>query len=800
MLISLNWLKNYIDLEGISPEVIEEKLTISGLEVDEIIDEAKNFENFVVGFVKDKKKHPNADRLSLCIVDDGTEEHPVVCGAPNVEAGQKIAFAKVGAVIPNGEFKIKKAKIRGEVSKGMICAEDELSLSDDHSGIMVLDEDLSNGTPLAKALGKDDVVFDIEVTPNRADALSHIGVARDLAALLDKELKKPEIKSDEISSASSDEASIEIENEIACPRYVGKVVKNVTVKESPNWLKKNLISIGLRPINNVVDVTNYVLHEVGQPLHGFDLDKLAGKKIVVKNASEGEKFVTLDSKERELKATDLMICDGEKPVAIAGVMGGENSEVSETTKNVLIESAYFDPSTIRKTSKRLTLSTDASYRFERGCDPSIADWAARRAAQLLAEVADGEVCKGEIDVYPNEIKERSVELRFKRVEKVLGYQVPEKEITKIMNGLQFNIVEENDEKLVVGVPTFRNDIEREIDLIEEVARIYGYEEIPAVEKIAVTLDEKVNESAFGNKAREISVGLGFNEIITNSLLNSELANIFGKPISVMNPQTSEMTHLRPSLLPGALYTISKNLKVKENNLTLFEIGKTFNKLNDGIDSFKDFIEIENLQLVISGYAKEDEWYEKSRKFDVYDLKGYVEHFIDSLFPGVETTEEYYMEGKEIFEYAYSVKIGKTEIGLGGKVNTDITDKFDIDEDVFAFNFNLTELAKISSKERKFEELLKYPKIYKDFAFILDKDILVETVIKTINNGTSKLLKNVKLFDIFESKNLGEGKKSLAFELEFYDKTKTLTDEVVDKEFRKAIKAVESKLNGKLRGE
>ncbi|MBI9070295.1 MAG: phenylalanine--tRNA ligase subunit beta [Melioribacteraceae bacterium] len=801
MNISLNWLKKYIDLEGVSVDTIEEKLTTSGLEVEEIIDQNKNFENFVVGYVKEKKQHSNADKLSVCIVTDGTVDYNVVCGAPNVDAGQKIAFAKVGAVVPNGGFEIKKAKIRGEVSLGMICAEDELGLGDDHSGIIVLDDTLEVGTPLADALGMNDVIIEISITPNRADALSHIGVARDLAALLKQPLRLPEIEIEEVGTESAELASIEIENTDSCKRYVGKVVTDVEIKDSPDWMKKCLTAIGLRPINNVVDVTNFVLHEIGQPLHGFDLDQLAGKKIIVKNAKAGEKFVTLDSKERELKDTDLMICDAEKNVAIAGVMGGENSEVTETTKNILIESAYFDPSSIRKTSKLLGLSTDASYRFERGCDPNISLWAAKRAAQLLAEVSGGKVCKGEIDVYPYVVEPKICEVRYARITKILGFEIPVEEVKDCFGKLGFEILEETEEKLKVSVPTFRHDIEREIDLIEEVARIHGYDDIPAVEKIFVTLDAKVDEAMFVNKARETVIGLGFNEIVTNSLLNEDIASVFGNPISVLNPQNQGMTHLRPSLIPGSLQTISKNLKVKENSLKFFEVGHTFNQLEKKeIKDFEDFTEIENIQIAICGKAANTEWFASERNFDFFDLKGFVNEFEAKLGLAVSLKDNYITESDEIFEYSFTKSFKKNIVGKGGKVNSKLLSRFDIEQDVFIFSFNITALKELTVGKKKFQELLKYPKVIKDFAFILDKSVSNEKVISVISNETSNLLKNIKLFDIFESKNLGEGKRSLAYQLEFYDSKRTLTEEEVDKEFRKAIEVVKSKLNGELRGE
>lgn len=800
MKISLNWLKNYIDLNNVSIQEIDDKLTAAGLEVEEVIDQGARLDKFVVGYVKDKQKHPDADKLSVCVVSDGTEHYNVVCGAPNVEAGQRVAFAKVGAVVPNGEFKIKKAKIRGEVSMGMICSEDELGLSDNHDGIIVLDDSAEIGVPLAEALGVNDVVFDISVTPNRADALSHFGVARDLAALFNKDFKVPKIDYKEAEKESSEFASVEIENKESCRRFVGKVVTGIKIGESPEWLKERLLAVGSRPINNVVDVTNFLLHETGQPIHAYDLDTLEGQKIIVRNALPGEKFITLDSKERTLAATDLMICDGSRSVGIAGVMGGENTEVTGETKNILIECAYFDPSSVRKTSKTLGLSTDASYRFERGCDPEITKYVAQRCAQLVAEVAGGEIANGEIDIYPKPIEHKKVEARFNRINKVLGYNIEKEQVTNIFTRLGFGIVEKSDEKLLVDVPTFRHDIEREIDLIEEVARIYGYDEIPAVEKIAVTLDKKTDQSEFAGSVKETLAGLGFYEVITNSLLNQEIASQFGRPVKVMNPQTTEMSNLRTSLLPGVLSTISKNLKVKEFDLKLFEIGEIFNlKSEKEIKSFEDFSEDESLLITVCGKTSESKWYEKERSYDFYDLKGFITEFLRKKSLDNVLNDSYNQQGDNIFEYTFSKSFKGEVIGAGGKVKNEVLKQFDIKEEVFAFSFNLTLLKGIGSKAQKFDELLKYPKIIRDFAFVLETKTESGAVSDFIKKKSSDLLKKVQLFDIFESDSLGKGKKSLAYQLEYYDKSRTLTEEEVDKDFWNIIEKIKTEFNAELRG-
>lgn len=798
MIVSLNWLKEYVDLNGISVKDIVDKLTTSGSEVEEVIDRSSEFENITIAKVEDVKKHPNADKLSVCKVNDGTKIYDVVCGAPNVKTGQTVAFAKVGAVIPNGKFEIKEAKIRGEKSSGMICAEDELGLSDDHSGIMILDENLKIGEPLAKALNMDDVILEVAITPNRSDELSHIGLARDLSAIFNRSLTIPKIKTCYTLVDKNKFAEIKIENLSACPRYCGIVVKNVKVDESPKWLKDRLTGIGLRPINNIVDITNFVLHEVGQPLHAFDLDKISGSEIVVKNFSGEGKFTTLDSKERNMRSSDLMICDAEKPVAIAGVMGGENSEVTSTTKNILIESAYFNPSSIRKTAKRLGLSSDASYRFERGIDPNGTLAAGLRTAELIKEIAGGEIINEIIDIYPNKIEPKFLSVRFSRIERILGFKISNENVKSIFMGLKFDITKESDDLLEVKVPTFRNDIEREIDLVEEIIRIYGLDEIPPVQKISLSLDKKVDETDFENSIRNKFTALEFNEVICNSLLSEEKIIDGKNPIKVLNPQSTEMSTLRTSLLPGILMNISRNLKVKENDLMFFEIGQVFSKKNYEIKSFEDFEENQNLTFAVCGERINSTWYQKSQNFDIYDLIGINDNIIEQLNINAKIEKKYNLESN-VCEFGFEQKIGSNVIGTGGKLKKEILEKFEISKDVYFAEYNLSQLRKLDKLVRKSQPLLKYPKVFRDFSFILDKKITYSEVLNTIKDSSSKLLKNVNLFDIFESETLGSDKISLAFQLEYFDETKTLREDEIDVEFWKTIEAVKTKFNAELRG-
>src|ERR1035437_6992561 len=801
MKISLNWLKQYVSIENIPLNDLLNKLTLSGLEVEDVNDESSKLKNIIVGFVKEKKKHPNADKLSLCVVSTGDEDFQVVCGAPNVEVGQKVIFAKIGAVIPHGNFTIAKAKIRGIESFGMLCSESEIELSDDHSGLKILDHSLKEGTPISEALGLNDVLLEIGITPNRPDALSHYGIARDISAIYNFELKYPAFNLIESNQGISKLAQIEIEDTLNCPRYSSRVVTDVNVKESPTWLKESLRKIGLRQINNVVDVTNFVMHELGQPLHAFDLDKLAGRKIIVKSTISESTFKTLDSKNRKLAPGTLMICDAEKPVAIAGVMGGENSEVSDKTKNILIESAYFSPSGIRKTSKFLGLGTDASYRFERGTDPEGTMFAANRAAQLIAELGEGKIAKGVIDIYPVKINDKLIVLRINRIEKILGYHVPEENILQILQKLGIKIQSNNHSELQLSVPPFRPDIEREIDIIEEVARIYGYDNIPTVEKIYSTLAKKYDESAFVDELKSMAVSLGFFEMINNPLQSVSSASLTGIGIPLLNPQSQDMAYLRTSLISGALEVASRNFKHGEKNLMLFEIGNVFNKINpDTINSFDDFTEKTKLLFIITGNEREKEWNNPQSPFDFYSLKGLVNSFNSKFLLDNVLNDSYYFIQNRIFDYSFDKKAGNDVIGFGGKISQQVLKQLDINQDVFCFEFDVLSLkTALPSGKRHYKELLKFPKVLRDFAFIFDKSVTYTEVIEHIIKASSGLLKSVKIFDLFESDSLGDNKKSMAFALEFYDNDKTLAEEEIDKEFNKLIASVSDNFNAKLRG-
>lgn len=799
MKISLNWIKEYVNLDSISSDEIIDKLTMSGLEVEDFEDQNKKYSGIIVGLVKDVQKHPNADKLTVCTVFDGSSDLQVVCGAPNVAIGQKVVFATIGSIIPNGNMEMKKVQIRGVESNGMICAEDELGFSDDHTGIVVLDNNLTAGTAISEALGLNDVILEVAVTPNRPDALSHIGVARDLAAIFNRDLRIPKLDFQESQQDIKQLAKVEIEDKMNCPRYSAKVVSGLTIKESPDWLKNKLKKIGLRPINNVVDVTNFILHELGQPLHAFDLDQVSEKKIVVKSFNSQLQFKTLDSKERVLPAGTMMICDGKREVAIAGVMGGENSEVTQATKNILIESAYFNPTSVRRTSKKLQLSTDSSYRFERGTDPSNTVYAAQRAAQLIASIAGGDIAKGVIDEYPGKIRQKEITFRLNRMNKLLGYDVPKSEVIRIFQKLGINLLKDMGESLEVIIPTYRPDIEREVDLIEEVARIAGYEKIPAIEKVSITLHKRKDDFEFDVTIREMIAALGFNEMVNNPLVPENEAKVFGDPIEIANPQSRDMAYLRTSLLVSALSAISNNIKKGEKDLAVFEIGNTFKKLKASLDTFQDFEEKKKLLLVLSGKKLTRKWYSGEIEYDIYDLKGVVSTFFSKISLDYVLNDSYNSIQNKIYEYYFSVNFKDSAFGAGGRLNQNVLKSFDINQPVYAFECDVDIMKQFKGSQRAFDELLKYPKVYRDFAFLFNKSINYSSVKEFILKESDKILKSVELFDLFESSDIGNDKKSMAFNLEYYDYSRTLTDEEVDKDFQKLINKVTKHFSAILRG-
>ena len=644
MKISLNWLRQYIDVNIPVNELVK-GLTDLGIEVESVENQADRLDKFVIGRVIEKVKHPNADKLSVCKVDAGTGELlNIVCGAPNVDSGQTVCVALVGAVVPNGGFEIKKAKLRGEISEGMICSAKELEIGDDHAGIMVLETDKPVGSPFADYLEQNDVIFDISITPNRGDLLSHLGIARELGALLNSKLIEPEVKFNDSGNDISSANNVRISDSKSCLRYCGSLVKGVTVKESPKWLKDNISSAGLRPVNNIVDVTNYVLMESGQPLHAFDYDKIGGKKITVKPAGDVKKFTTLDGKERNLRDDILLICDENGPVALAGIMGGENSEITEASKNVFIESAYFDPVLIRRSSKFLGLQTDSSYRFERGVDIDRTPWACKRAAVLIAELGGGEVISGLIDEYPEKLGNPEVTLRIERLNKISGFQYLEKNVIELLEKIDINFLNKSGDKLVFRIPQARRtDLEREIDLIEEVIRLNGYDNITVPEQDRVTYDVRDFAGKYYDTEQLYKTYLadrGFSEIITNSLVDEEEAKLFTENyIALMNPSGKAMNVLRPNLIIGALHTIKHNFNHGQKSLKLFETGNVFEYENKS--GKNEILESKHKLLINAGEYEMEHYGIKSRDFDVSDIKGELEMLLGKFNIEINKLNDYY---------------------------------------------------------------------------------------------------------------------------------------------------------------
>ncbi len=802
MKISYNWLKEYTTI-NLTPAETADKLTLLGLEVEGIEEIGSDLENYVVGEVLDVRPHPNADKLQICDVDTGSEKVQIICGAKNVAAGQKVPVAKTGAVIPvpmkDGSFlTIKKAKLRGETSNGMICSESELGLSDDHSGIMILDESLKSGTPLKEVLKSEkDYVFEIGLTPNRPDAACHIGVARDLTAVTGDELKNPYLEPPKSDNSLEDEITITIEDPDKCHRYVGIVVENVKVDESPDWLKNRLKAIGLRPINNVVDITNFVLHEIGQPLHAFDYNLINCKKIVVKSYSEVTEFTTLDSIDRKVPAGSLFICDGNGPVAVAGVMGGENSEVTESTTKILIESAYFEPSGIRKTSKQLALQTDSSYRFERGIDPNLQLRAAYRAAKMIAEVAGGTVLEGYADVHPVKTEPAEVKLRISRVNHLLGTQLDESFVTNTLNKLEIDTSKLDGDTLVCTIPTFRPDISREVDLIEEVGRVYDYNNIPRPKTAPFFTPEKLSDwEVFNQKLKSIVKSFGYKEITTNSLLSKKEASLLADEslhIDTLNPVSQENTTLRTDLKGGFLKVAGYNFNRNASTLKFFEAGHTFKKNDTG--TWVDGIEEHSrLLLGVSGYKTPEGWQGKAETFTVFDLKKDLE----ALFTELNISNELVRKAEGNFDLTYTYK--DTDVAKLSVARNELLKAFDVEHDVFTAEVNITRLFElgVGSQNITYTAIPKYPSFEYDAAFIVDKHIRAGEMADQIKKAAGTVLKTVSVFDVYEGENIGNEKKSIAFRLTFLDSTKTLTIKDVEPVVKKIVQQLEKTAGAKLR--
>jgi len=808
MKISYNWLKQFINLPW-DAEKTGELLTDLGLEVEGIEDFASvkgGLEGVVVGHVLECEQHSNADRLKVTKVDVGHGEIlQIVCGAANVAKGQKVPVAIEGTTLYDAEGKpwtINKGKIRGEVSEGMICAEDELGLGKSHDGIMVLDAAFKPGTPVAKVFQiENDKVFEIGLTPNRSDAMSHWGVARDLRAGLlqhgiSVKLNTPSSSRFKIDSRTL-RVDVHIENPTLAPRYCGITINNIKVADSPVWLQNRLKSIGLAPINNIVDVTNYVLHELGQPLHAFDVAKIAGNSVHVKTLPKGTKFITLDGVERELSDEDLMICDAEKPMCIAGVYGGKNSGVTKETTSIFLESAYFNPVSIRKTAKRHGLSTDASFRFERGVDPNITDYVLRRTAILIIEVAGGNVTSDLIDFYPKKIEDHQVYLNFEKANKLIGETIPKETIQGILTSLEMKINNLTEIGLGMSIPPYRNDVTRDVDVIEEILRVYGYNNIKFTQKLNASIAPVLpNEDyAVQNKTAAQLTALGFLEMMNNSLTSPSYSGLVegikeSFNIKMLNPLSQDLSVMRQSMLFSGLETIEYNNNRQKHNLRLFEFGKTYHGFPGGR------IEKKHLSFFVTGLKSGGNWAQPDSRSDFFYGKGIVSVLLERL--GLEGYTEEAAES-DIFSEGITLKRNKEYLVEFGIVNKTISQKFDIDAEVFYADINWDAvLSQISSKNLQLRPIAKFPGSERDFALLLDEDVSFKDLRSAAINTEKKLLKSVTLFDVYKGKNLPEGKKSYALNFTFQAENQTLTDKQIDKIMSKLKTRFETDFDAVLR--
>ncbi|MDH5474261.1 MAG: phenylalanine--tRNA ligase subunit beta [Cyclobacteriaceae bacterium] len=804
MKISLNWLKEYIEVDNKSAETISKLLTDTGLEVEGVapFEQIKGgLEGVVIGEVLTCEKHPGADKLNITTVDIGEDNPvPIVCGAPNVAAGQKVAVATVGCTLyPDGEnaFKIKKAKIRGEVSMGMICAEDELGLGDDHDGILVLATDLLNGTPASKYFDiENDTILEIGLTPNRADATGHIGVARDLKAVLGVEVKWPSVDAFKIDNRN---AAIEVvvEDQKGCPRYSGVSIVDVEVKESPDWLKMKLRSIGLSPINNIVDVTNFVLHEVGQPLHAFDADQIKGNKVVVKTLQENTEFITLDEEKRKLASTDLMICDGENTgMCIGGVFGGVKSGVSDSTKNVFLECAYFSPDYIRKTARVHGLKTDASFRYERGTDPNITVYALKRAAMLIKQVAGGEICGEVIDVYPNPIDNFTFEVKYRNITRLIGKEIEKERIHRILTSLDIEIVEDSETTFTVSVPPYRVDVTREADIIEEILRIYGFNnvETPPYNSADFLADfPKKDKHKTRNKVTQLLNSKGYFEIMTNSLTKPGYAELGGynveENVVILNKLSEDLGVMRQSLLFTGLEVLAHNINRKQKDIKLLEFGNTYKKVRN------TYLEEERMAIFLSGNIVQEHWSTKTKKADYYDVLSDVLSIIKKITPA---NVAYQQLESSLFEYGIGLMIDNVLVANVGKVASKITKEIGIKQEIFFGDIHWDLLLKQVSDNIVFEEVSKFPEVRRDLSLVIDKNITFEQVRKVALATERNLLKQINVFDVYEGEKIDEGKKAYAMSFLLEDKHKTLTDKVIDKTMNRLMVRFELELDAIIR--
>jgi len=801
MNVTYNWLKELVDFD-LSPEQLADLLTMLGLEVEGMEKLGAGLDDVVVAVVDEKRQHPNADKLSLCRVNNGREILDIVCGAQNFKSGDLVALANIGAVLP-GDLKIKRSKIRGEESFGMLCSEKELGLADESAGIMVLPGGLPLGQPVFEALGLKDTLFEIGLTPNRADCLSVVGIAREIAAKLGNKFKYPPIVINEGAVSADSIISVIIEDAELCPRYAARYISGCRIAPSPEWLVKRLNAVGVRAINNVVDVTNLVMMELGHPLHAFDCDRLAGRRIVVRRAGEGESFTSLDSQQRTLTAGDLVICDAERPVALAGIMGGENSEIADTTTNILLESAWFRPAAIRKTSKRLGLHTESSHRFERGADIGGVIRALDRASALIAELAGGSVAKGVVDAYPGKVETASITLRPERANQLIGIALSRTEIGTILTRLECTVLELPDGVLQVTPPSYRVDIEREVDLIEEIARMNGFDRIPATMPTAQVVSDRPSPSQRLQRAvRDILVANGMNEIINFSFTAPDAA---GKlllaaddsrctAIRLANPLVEEQSVMRTSLLPGLLETVARNTSFRSLDLKLFEMRRVYMPTQAGE------MPCEPIHVVgaLTGSREKEGWSHARAAVDFYDAKGIIENLLDLLNVGsvrwvADAPEPFYHPGKSC-----SIVANKVRIGSVGEIHPTVQENFGLEKPLYCFELDFEKLVLLSRQKRTVTAPSRFPDSTRDVAMLAPDDLPADKIIECARGVKAQEIEQVEIFDLYRGTGIPDGFRSIAIRVRYRSYERTLTDEEIGALHAKVVDSLVNKLNVSIR--
>ena len=808
MKISYNWLKQFIQTDWNS-EKTAELLTDLGLEIENVstFESVKGgLKGIIVGEVLTCEKHPDADRLKVTTVDIGVNKPlHIVCGAPNVAVGQKVPVATIGTILysENGDsIEIKKGKIRGQISEGMICAEDEIGLGSSHEGILILNPNLKPGIALSDVFNiENDTVFEIGLTPNRADAMSHWGVARDLrAGMLQQGISLEFITPSNVNFRVDNRANkinVEVLNKELAPRYCGLTITGIKVADSPAWLQNRLKAIGLKPKNNIVDITNYVLHELGQPLHAFDSSKISGGKVIVKTLPSGTKFTTLDEIDRELHEDDLMICDVEKPLCIAGVFGGIESGVTDKTTGIFLESAYFNPVSIRKTAKRHGLHTDASFRFERGIDPNITEYALMRAAILIKEIAGGMITSDVVDLYPKKIEDFQVFLSFEKTAKLIGEELPKETIKQILTSLEVKINNVTETGLGLTIPAYRNDVTRDVDVIEEILRVYGYNKIGMPSKINASISntQKVEDYKIQNRVATQLNGQGFFEIMANSLTSikhNKLNGIIDEQslVTMINPLSKELSVMRQQMIISALETVAYNSNRKRQNLKVFEFGKTYHKFGN------QFVENKHLALTITGSKNEPHWNQGEQKSDFFFLKGTVDSLLQSL--NIDYLSQP-LDNNPLFSEGVQYKSKKVEVVSFGVINKNITTHFEVDSEVLFAQFNWSAILKLLEENKIIlKEIPKFPEVSRDFALLLDENISFKSIYDIAYNTEKHLLRDITLFDVYLGNNLPKGKKSYAVSFKLRDDKTTLTEKQIEKIMAKLQNSFEKELNAELR--